>query len=156
MDQLSLFGNTSDNNKSKKDTTPKDWTGNSHSVVGCLGASNHSKETREEHDFYATDPIAAEWLMQLEELNQNIYEPACGQGHLAKVFENAGYNVKATDLIDRGYGQGGIDFLACEDKFDGDIVTNPPYSMAYEFIEHALSLLSMMAIRFVCFLKYNS
>lgn len=122
-------------------TKNKDWTGNFHSVVGCLGASNHTKEERQEHDFYATDPIAAEWLMQLEELNHNIWECACGEGHLGKVFESAGHTVKATDLIDRGYGQGGVDFLACEDKFDGDIVTNPPYKYSLPFIEHALSLI---------------
>ncbi len=120
----------------------KDWTGNFHSVVGCLGASNHTKEERQEHDYYATDPIAAEWLMQLEELNHNIWEPAVGAGHLAKVFIAGGHEVKCTDLIDRGFGTGGVDFLACEDKFDGDIVTNPPYKYAQEFIEHALALVN--------------
>jgi hypothetical protein len=119
---------------------PKDWTGNFRSVVGCLGASNHSDGEREVNDFYATDPVAAEWLIQLEELNHNIWECACGGGHLGKVFENHGFNVKATDLVDRGYGQGGVDFLACEEKFDGDIITNPPYKYSLPFIEHALSL----------------
>lgn len=51
-----------------------------------------------------------------------------------------GYNVLSTDLIDRGYGKGGIDFLAQTEMFDGDIVTNPPYKYAQEFIEHALKL----------------
>lgn len=119
----------------------KDWTGGFRSVVGCLGASSHSEGEREENDFYATDPIAAEWLIRLENLNNNIWECACGQGHLAKVFEQHGYNVKATDLIDRGYGKGGIDFLACNEKFDGDIITNPPYKYAEDFIQHALLLI---------------
>lgn len=119
----------------------KDWIGNSRSVAGCLGASNHSQSEREENDFYATDPIAAEWLINLENLDNNIWECACGQGHLAKVFEAHGYNVKATDLIDRGYGQGGVDFLQCRDKFDGDIITNPPYKYAEDFIQHALTLI---------------
>ena len=118
----------------------KDWTGGFRSVVGCLGASSHSEGEREENDFYATDPIAAEWLIKLEELNPNIWECACGQGHLAKVFEAHGFNVKATDLIDRGYGQGGVDFLKSDGIFYGDIVTNPPYKYAQEFIEHALSI----------------
>ena len=43
----------------------KDWTGGFRSVVGCLGASSHSAGEREENDFYATDPIAAEWLINL-------------------------------------------------------------------------------------------
>lgn len=119
----------------------KDWTGNYHSVCGCLGAHNECKEDREENDFYATHPIAAEWLIKLENLDNNIWECACGQGHLGKVFEEHGYNVLATDLIDRGYGQGGVDFLKSDGLFVGDIVTNPPYKYAQEFIEHALNLI---------------
>lgn len=118
----------------------KDWTGDSHSVWGCLGASSHFSGERETNDYYATNPVAAEWLIKLENLNPNIWECACGEGHLAKVFEEHGYNVKATDLIDRGYGQGGVNFLMCNDKFDGDIVTNPPYKYAEQFVQHALSL----------------
>jgi len=44
-------------------------------------------------------------------------------------------------LIYRGYGVGGIDFLTCNDKFDGDILTNPPYKFAQEFVEHSLELI---------------
>lgn len=115
-----------------------DWTGNRHSVEGCLGV--FGKEEREQHDYYATTPKAAEWLIKLENLNKNIWECACGEGHLGKVFENNGFNVKKTDLIDRGYGEGGIDFLKQTEIFDGDIVTNPPYKYAQEFVEHALEL----------------
>ena len=143
MDQISLFSNSIPEEPIEKSYVKnKDWTGNFRSVVGCLGASNHTSAEREQHDFYATDPIAAEWLIQLEDLDKNIWECACGQGHLAKVFENHSFNVKATDLIDRGYGQGGVDFLACGEKFNGDIVTNPPYKFSEEFIEHALSLVN--------------
>lgn len=119
----------------------KDWTGDFRSIVGCLGASNHCKEEREENDYYATDPVAGEWLINLEDLHHNIWECACGEGHLSKVFLNHGFNVKSTDLIDRGFGDGGIDFLKCNEKFDGDIITNPPYKYAEKFIQHALSLI---------------
>lgn len=118
----------------------KDWTGNYHSVVGCLGAANETKDEREEHDYYATDPMAAEWLCKIEPLNHRIWECACGEGHLAKVFEKHGFEVTSTDLIDRGFGRGGVDFLKQTEKWDGDIVTNPPYRYAQEFIEHALEL----------------
>ena len=141
--QFSLFGDAIPQATSSKSTQPhKDWTGNSRSVVGPLGASNHSDTERETNDFYATDPKAAEWLIKLEDLDHNIYEPACGQGHISKVLEAHGFNVKSTDLIDRGYGVGGIDFLKYQDTFDGDIVTNPPYSLAQEFVEHALQVVS--------------
>lgn len=118
----------------------KDWTGNYHSVVGCLGAHNETEEEREVNDYYATDPIASEWLIKLVNLNNDIWECACGEGHLSKVFVEHGYNVKSTDLIDRGYGTGGVDFLKQTEIWHGDIVTNPPYKYAKEFIEHALSL----------------
>lgn len=85
----------------------KDWTGNYHSVCGCLGAHNECNEDREENDYYATQPIAGEWLTKIENLDENIWECACGEGHLSKVFVNKGHNVKSTDLIDRGYGRGG-------------------------------------------------
>lgn len=119
----------------------KDWTGNYHSVCGCLGAHNECKEERELHDYYATDPKAADFLMELEDLNHHIWECACGEGHLSKRFEMNGYDVYSTDLIDRGYGIGGYDFLTTEEHFDGDIVTNPPYRYAKEFIEKALELI---------------
>ena len=73
-------------------------------------------------------------------MNENIWEPACGDGCLSKVFENAGHKVISSDLIDRGYGKSGIDFLKYEKKVDMDIVTNPPYKYAMEFIEKAFEL----------------
>lgn len=119
----------------------KDWNGGFHSVIGCLGASNHCADEREKDDYYATDPVAAEWLVRLEDLNHNIWEPSCGGGHLSKVFEKHGFNVKSTDLVDRGFGVGGVNFFEQNEIFDGDIVTNPPYKYAHEYIVHALQLL---------------
>lgn len=120
--------------------TNKDWTGDSNSIYKTLGASNHTDKERQSEDFYATEPRAAELLLKLEDFNKNIWECACGEGDLSKVFVEHGHNVKSTDLIDRGYGEGGIDFLQCTEVFDGDIITNPPYKYAKEFVEHALEL----------------
>lgn len=117
-----------------------DWTGNAKSIFVCNGASNHSTEDRQNEDYYATEPKALELLLDLISLNNNVWECACGEGHLARVLESKGYNVKATDLIDRGYGQGGVDFLEISEKFDGDIITNPPYKYAKEFVEKALEV----------------
>ena len=118
----------------------KDWTGNSNSIYKTLGASNHTDKERQTEDFYATEPRAAALLLELEEFDKNIWECACGQGDLSKVFEAAGYKVLSTDLVDRGYGTGGVDFLKCTDVFDGSIITNPPYKYAQEFVEKALEL----------------
>ena len=65
-----------------------------------------------------------------------------GGGHLTNELIKLGYNVKATDLVYRGSGVGGVDFLQQEEKFDGDIITNPPYKYALEFVEKALQLIN--------------
>lgn len=122
----------------------KDWTGNKNSTFTCLGASNHVKHERAEHDYYATDPKAAELLLEVEPDLNNIWECACGEGHLAKVFDKAGKLQAATDLIYRGYGSSvSENFLKITETgkdYFGDIVTNPPYKYAKEFVEKALEL----------------
>ena len=98
---------------------------------------------REQHDYYATDPIAIDVLINdgKSEINHNVWECACGEGHLAKRLSDYGYNVTATDLIDRGFGIGDVNFLEINTIFNGDIVTNPPYKYAVKFIEHALDII---------------
>ena len=97
------------------------------SVFINLGASNHSKQERQPEDYYATDPIAVKLLLEVEPQLNNIWECACGEGHLAKVFDSLGILGKATDLINRGYGSV-EDFLLNNEPYkNGDIVMNPPY-----------------------------
>ena len=106
-----------------------------------LGASNHTDEHRQQQDYYATEPKAAELLLEVETFNENIWECACGEGHIAMVLEKRGHKVKASDLVDRGFGET-QDFLFFNDEqFNGDIITNPPYAMAKEFIEKALDII---------------
>ena len=116
----------------------RDWTGNSRSTHTTMGARNYALEEREKNDFYATDPKALELLLEKERFSPNVWECACGKGHLSEVLKNHGYNVKSTDLIDRGYGDGTVDFLKYDGKFDGDIITNPPYKYALEFVKKAV------------------
>lgn len=125
----------------------EDWIGNKKSVFVTLGASNHSDHEREQDDYYATEPIAAELLLQIEPELNNIWECACGEGHLAKVFDKYGKLGKASDLVDRGYGTQ-EDFISNifvnfnpQFQWGGDIVTNPPYKFAKEFVLQALKVI---------------
>ena len=111
--------------------------------IGAL-RGNIRRKTAEPNDYYATEPKATELLLEQETFHPRIWEPACGQGHISKVLEKHGYSVFSTDLIDRGYGQGNIDFLAFSENiepWDGDIITNPPYRHSKEFAEKALRLM---------------
>ena len=112
--------------------------GNEHDLFVTLGASNHTDGNRAEYDYYATDPIALELLLEREEFSHHVWECACGEGHLSRVLEAHGYDVFSTDIIDRGFGNECLDFMQYEGVFDGDIVTNPPYKYAKEFAEHAI------------------
>lgn len=104
-------------------------------IFTILGASNHSKNEREPNDYYATNPIAAKLLLEVEPDLNNIWECACGEGHLARVFDKEGKLRKSTDLINRGYGDIEDFLLNTEPYHNGDIV---PYKFAQEFIEQAL------------------
>lgn len=120
-----------------------DWTGNSKSVHSTLGASSHSKEERQQEDYYATDPKAVEMLLELENFQHSILEPACGEGHISKVLTEHGHKVVSSDLVNRGFGIGNIDFLNCLlEEWIGDIITNPPYSLAKEFVEKSMEVIS--------------
>lgn len=111
------------------------------SIYITLGASNHTDKERQNEDFYATDPIAAKLLLEVEDFSNNIWECGCGQKHLANVFENAGFNVRSSDIVDR-CGNEIYDFLSSDNtSWNGDIVTNPPYKLAKEFIEKAIDII---------------
>ena len=119
----------------------KHWTGDKNSTYRTIGARNIAAEEREDNDFYATDPKAIDRLLTVESPSQEIWECACGEGHLSRRLSQHGYNVYSSDLIDRGFGRGGIDFLNCNLTPAGDILTNPPYKQAMEFVLKALELL---------------
>lgn len=96
--------------------------------------SGYSK-TREPHDHYPTPGIAVEALLDREKFDGLVWEPCCGSGNIAKYFKNC----IATDIRDDDsvYGETNIDFLK-ESRHANHIITNPPYKLAQQFVEHAL------------------
>ena len=105
-----------------------------HNIRMMAGARNN----RIAHDFYPTPEIATVSFLEREKFEGEIWEPACGDGAMSRVIERYGYPVKSTDLIDRGYGVGEVDFLRSKERAN-NIMTNPPFSLANKFIHHALT-----------------
>ena len=131
----------------------KDWTGNAKSVFVCNGASNHTDDERQVDDYYATEPKATQLLLDRETFSSAIWECACGGGHMSEVLKQNGYSVYSTDLVDRGYEDTIIlDFLKFNVLNNIDIITNPPYKYAKEFVEHALDI-SSYGVKVATFLK---
>jgi hypothetical protein len=127
----------------------KDWIGNKKSIYTTLGASNHSDHDREVNDYYATEPDTINALFNVENFEGSIWEPACGEGHLSKRMIELGKDVISTDLIDRGYGQSSIDFLKQTKKHGDNIITNPPYKYAQEFVEKSIELATKKVAMFL-------
>lgn len=136
INQQELFENQSD--------IKTDWTGNKISSYVMNGCSNHSDKERQNEDYYATDPRAVEELLKKESFQHPIWENACGGCHITNVLKSHGYNVFSSDLINRQNPNQDavIDFLKYKDNQSKiDIVTNPPYKFAKEFVEHSLELI---------------
>lgn len=103
--------------------------------------ANRSADDREGTDYYPTPDDVTDALMGYLRLPRStvIWEPAAGQGHLSKRLEHHGHRVISTDLHERGFCEGGVDFLTAAARGDF-IVTNPPFSLAHDFALHAMDL----------------
>jgi predicted RNA methylase len=116
-----------------------------------LSGGKSETRIRAENDFYATPVSAAISLMERERFVGRILEPACGQGHIVKAIKtwNPAAEVWGTDLVQRAdifnLGlAGGVDFLTSRYRRGEyeNVITNPPFSLAQEFIEKALEVAS--------------
>jgi hypothetical protein len=100
-------------------------------ALSIVGSSRNNGE-REKDDFYPTPAYAVEELLKRELFIGNIWECACGEGDISEVFIKKGFQVHSTDLIDRDYGNQEDFFVS--DYVADNIVTNPPYKLALEFV----------------------
>ena len=109
--------------------------------MGIIKKANAERERYRQkiRDYFATPQHVTKALLRREKFTGQIWEPACGQGWMSEVLIEWGYDVVSTDLIKRGYGTGGIDFLK-EWRQVPNIITNPPYldGLHIRFLTHAL------------------
>jgi hypothetical protein len=115
---------------------------------GFTAVMAQRREPPDSLEFFPTPPPATRALFHhvlpafgIETIG-TVWEPACGQGHMAAVIaEFAQEPVIASDVFDYGYGTAPHDFL-----YDGPltkpgwVITNPPFSLACEFTLRALEL----------------
>jgi hypothetical protein len=109
-------------------------------MVAGVGAHSYAER---EHDFYATPPEAVHSLLAIEGKwlpGGTIWEPACGDGAIARVLSAAGRNVISTDIVDRGYpGASVMSIFDADERYRFPaIITNPPFKLAREFVDVAL------------------
>lgn len=110
-------------------------------IVGVTSARTRlTNGKRHPQDYYKTPPVTTRAMLKVETFPGPIWEPAAGDGAISVVLEDAGYDVISTDLIDRGYCGGDCDFLKQRTLLAPNVVTNPPFSLADQFVIHALEL----------------
>lgn len=107
-------------------------------------------EPHDSLDFFPTPPWATRALIEqlkaremtapLVHESQTVWEPACGEGHMARPLGETFRRVLASDVCDYGWGHEVDDFLMPRPPIVGIdwIITNPPFKLGAEFARTAL------------------
>ena len=105
-------------------------------VIAVQGVGGGGTRERHRQDFYPTPKDVTFALMDFLKLDHGlkIWEPACGERDMADAIEEYGYDVIATDI------EMGHDFLTADAVECDWIITNPPFSIADEFIRKCKSM----------------
>ena len=112
-----------------------------------MSATSRGKK-RNARDFYETPEWVTHALVQSESLFHHLYEPACGTGSILRVLssyaKSSGSDMHEGSVAickESGLDAEVLDFLAENTPpFFGDIVMNPPYRHAAEFVRKALEM----------------
>lgn len=105
----------------------------------------HRSEPHDSLDFFPTPPWATRALCEtlsptFDLKRRRAWEPACGEGHMARPLSEFFELVYASDVHPYGYG-GVWDFLFPGDHPSFDwIITNPPFRLAAEFAHRGVDI----------------
>ena len=109
-------------------------------LTGTSLSGTSTTRDRVENDYYATPPESTLKLLEVENFEVSILEPCCGEGHISEILKKEGYTVYSNDIVNRDYGETNKDFLKDDFEKVDNVVTNPPYKYAKEFIEKSLEI----------------
>lgn len=125
-------------------------------IGAALSGGNTGSRARHDADFYPTDPPTTRSILPyLADFPNEVWEFACGEGDMGRVLEAAGYRVVGTDLHFRGYGTQ-LDFLQTTKPLAKAAITNPPFNLADEIIEHARGFLGLEYLALILPLNFYS
>jgi hypothetical protein len=102
---------------------------------------------RESH-LWARDPL--DWYVEPSWLSERLFatvpfiteilDPACGCGRIVQAARRAHLSAMGADIVDRGLpGTIVSDFFEWREPV-GNIVCNPPFAVAEQFVAHALTI----------------
>jgi hypothetical protein len=106
------------------------------------------KEKQEVIDLFPTPPWGTRALCEyaVDLKGKSVWEPACGFGHMSRALIEYADSVISSDKYEHGYGNL-YDFLAVDNPVPPPtcdwIITNPPFSLAEEFIIQSIPLVNV-------------
>jgi len=113
---------------------------------------NKNHQDRQEDDYYATPSEEVHNILKHEKLYGTILDNSCGEGHLIKPIKKQypSNKIIATDLIDRNYGEGGLDFLSEDYPYNNvdTIIMNPPFKLIEDFVVKSLQIAKKKVVLF--------
>ena len=123
------------------------------SNVGVAMVGGNGK--RRKDDFYPTPFGSTRPMLPIlqDVFPRRVWEPFCGQGHMSQVLREDGYDVVSTDKVRRGYGTQ-LDFMQSARPLASAIISNPPFIIIDEILDHALNLLGVEHIAFLLPLSF--
>jgi hypothetical protein len=97
---------------------------------------------RDRDDFYSEPEWCSRRLFEVEEFRGLVWDPACGLGTISRSARAAKLSNFASDIVDRGHGEVRDFLTAPAPTIAGlfNVVCNPPFALADEFVERALAL----------------
>lgn len=93
--------------------------------------SGANRGQRKKSDFYETPYSMTSRFLDIHRFTNQVLEPACGSGAIVNVLNDYGYDVTSYDKE--------VDFLKETRSFE-NVVTNPPFSLANQFIDKCLEI----------------
>jgi hypothetical protein len=97
-------------------------------------ASGYDRAT---NDWYREPGWVVDALLNVESFHGLSHDPACGGGTIPKTMQARGFECSGSDIEDRGFGFTGLDFFKSSLSV-GNIVSNPPYNVLQEWVDHSL------------------
>ena len=96
---------------------------------------------RHPEDWYIEPSWTSERLFAVESFLGEVCDPACGSGRILASAEKASYQIRGFDLVQRSsYCTRVENFLNFSAYRLDNIVSNPPFGIAQQFVQHALAM----------------
>ena len=117
-------------------------------------------ERIQDDSYFTIEEWCTEAIMETVYKNttrSTVWEPACGERHMANVIERYGFPVVCSDISERGYEDFVSDFTKEEKVYGDHIITNPPYEkkICEKFVRHAVKMIEDKKIQSVSMLLRN-